>query len=84
MVVVGFTVSVPPVAAKVWVLPSPVMVTVVAFVAATVSVEEPPAAIEVGLAEIVTVGVSVPGCTEPHPASSKSDDKVTVISERIV
>jgi hypothetical protein len=32
------------------------MVTVVAFVAATVNVEEPPAAIDVGLAVMVTVG----------------------------
>jgi hypothetical protein len=55
----------------------------VAFVAATVNVEEAPAAIEVGLAVMVTVGASEPGCTEPHPASSKSDDKVTANIERI-
>jgi hypothetical protein len=65
-------------------LPSdPVTVTVVAFVAATVNVEEAPAAIEVGLAVMVTVGVSEPGPTEPHPATSKSADKVTTNSERI-
>ena len=82
MVVVGFTVSVPPVAVRVWVLPSPVMVTVVAFVAATVKVEDCPAVMEVGLAVIVTVGVSVPGCTEPQPVTSRSDEKVTANSER--
>jgi hypothetical protein len=62
------------------------MVTAVAFVAVTVNVEEPPAAIEAGLAEIDTVGVvvgPVPAPTEPHPASSRSDDKEIAISERI-
>jgi hypothetical protein len=34
------------------------MVTVVAFVAATVNVDEPPAAIDVGLAVMVTVGAA--------------------------
>jgi hypothetical protein len=58
------------------------MVTVVAFVAATVRVDEAPAAIEVGFAVIVTVGVSEPGCTEPQPVTSRSDDKVTANSER--
>jgi hypothetical protein len=36
----------------------PLTVTVVAFVAATVSVEEPPAAMEAGLALMVTVGAA--------------------------
>jgi hypothetical protein len=58
------------------------MVTVVALVAATVSVDDCPAVIEVGLAEMVTVGVSEPGCTEPQPVTSKSDDKVTANNER--
>jgi hypothetical protein len=38
------------------VLTPPVIVTCVAFVAVTVNVEEPPAVIEAGEAEIVTVG----------------------------
>jgi hypothetical protein len=37
-------------------LSDPEIVTVVAFAAATVSVDEPPAVIEAGFAEIVTVG----------------------------
>jgi hypothetical protein len=65
-------------------LPSdPVTVTVVALVAATVNVEDCPAVMEVGLAAMVTVGVSEPGPTEPHPATSKSDDNVTANSESI-
>jgi beta-phosphoglucomutase-like phosphatase (HAD superfamily) len=62
------------------------MVTVVAFVAATVNVEDAPAAIEAGAAEMVTVGVvvgPVPAPTEPQPASNRSDDKEIAISERI-
>ena len=83
MVLAGFTASVPPVTAIVLLLPSePVTVTVVAFVAATVSVDVPPAAIEVGFAVMVTVGVSEPGPTEPQPVTSRSDDKVTANNER--
>jgi hypothetical protein len=41
-----------------------VIVTVVAFVAATVKVEDPPAAIDAGFAEMVTVGAfPVPAVT---------------------
>ena len=62
----------------------PVTVTVVAFVAATVNVEEAPAVIDVGLAVIVTVGAVVsPGPTEPHPASTRSNEKVAASGERI-
>lgn len=54
----GFTCCVPPVFAKGNDEPSvPVITTVVAFVAATVRVEEVPAAIVVGFAVMVTVGV---------------------------
>jgi hypothetical protein len=47
------------------------IVTVSALLAVTVSVEESPAAIDVGLAAIVTVGFDS-GCTpelDPHPAA---------------
>jgi len=61
VVAVGVTVSVPPAAAILLVLPSePITVTLVALVAATVSVEDCPAVIDVGLADIVTVGAAVP------------------------
>jgi hypothetical protein len=57
VVAVGLTACVPPAAARVYELPSlPATVTVVAFAAVTVRVEELPAAIEVGFAEMVTVG----------------------------
>jgi len=53
---VGLTDTVPPVAPKVRLLPLvPLSVTWVAFVAVTVTTEEPPLAIVVGLAVIVTV-----------------------------
>ena len=63
-------------------LPSvPLTVTWVAFVAFTVSVEEPPALMEVGLAMMLTVGAAA-GLLEsldslflelaPHPVSSAS------------
>ena len=54
-----------------------------AFVAATVYVEEAPAAIDVGLAVIVTVGAVDPGPTEPQPASTRSNEKVAASGERI-
>jgi hypothetical protein len=57
----GLTACVPPVPAILYDVPSdPVTVTPVAFVALTVSVEEPPAAIELGLAVNETVGVATP------------------------
>ena len=80
----GVTLSVPPVAAIVLLEPSdPVTVTLVAFVAVTVNVEEAPAAIDVGLAVIVTVGAVDPGPTEPQPASTRSNEKVAASGERI-
>jgi hypothetical protein len=67
-----------------------VTVTAVALVAATVNVEEPPAAIDVGFAAIVTVGavgfcVELPGPTEPHPAASRSREQeiTAAIGDRI-
>jgi hypothetical protein len=53
----GLTVTVPPAAGRLLVLPSdPVTTTVVALVAATVRVEPVPAEMVVGFAAIVTVG----------------------------
>jgi hypothetical protein len=58
------------------------MVTVSASAAATVNVEEAPGAIDAGLAVIVTVGAPVvsPGPTLPHPARSRSREKLTNIA----
>ena len=62
VVFAGFTCCVPPVFAKGNDEPSvPVITTVVALVAATVRVEELPAAIAVGFAVIVTVGAGSTG-----------------------
>jgi hypothetical protein len=67
-------------------LPSePVTVTPVAFVAATVNVDEPPAATVVGLAVMVTVAVVVPVPVEPlpvepHPATSRNGEQIITIA----
>jgi len=59
VVAVGLTDCVPPLAPSVYDEPSlPLIVTCVALVATTFSEEEPPAAIEVGLALMVTVGAA--------------------------
>jgi hypothetical protein len=59
VVAAGVTLCVPPVGLRVYLLPSePVRVTVVAFVATTVRVEEPPAETDAGLAVMVTVGAA--------------------------
>jgi hypothetical protein len=77
---------VPPAAATVLLLPSePVTVTPVAFVAATVNVDEPPAATVVGLAVMVTVAAVVPAAvvpapTEPHPATSRNGEQIIAIA----
>ena len=81
----GVTGHVPPAAARVLLVPSdPEIVTVVALVAATVNVDDAPAAIVVGLAEIVTVGDVVPAPTVPHPAITRSNDTVIARGIRIV
>jgi hypothetical protein len=61
------------------------MVTLVAPVAVTVNVEDCPAVIDAGVAVIVTTGATdvSPGPTEPHPASSRSIEKVIARGERI-
>jgi hypothetical protein len=69
-------------------LPSePVTVTAVALAATTVNVDDWPAAMVLGLADIVTVGpvgVVVPAPTVPHPVMSTSNDTVTARGIRIV
>ena len=73
VVAAGVTACVPPVAAIWYVLPSlPVNVSVVALVAATVSVEEDPALIEAGFALIVTVGAAA----EPFTVNTAVADVV--------
>jgi len=75
VVAVGFTVCVPPAAGRVYELPSePLIVTVLAFVAATVSVADVPAATVVGFDVMVTVGngsVILP-LTPPHPTATSN------------
>ena len=77
---------VPPVGVTVLLLPSePVIVTPVAFVAATVNVDELPAATVVGLAVMVTVGAVLPVPAEPlpaepHPATSRNGEQIITIA----
>jgi hypothetical protein len=77
---------VPPVGITVLLLPSePVTVTPVAFIAATVNVDEPPAATVVGLAVTVTVAAVapaavVPALAEPHPATKRSGEQIITIA----
>lgn len=60
MVEVGLTDTTPPVAETVRLLPLvPLTVTEVAFAACTVTTDEPPGLIEVGLAVMVTVGAEL-------------------------
>jgi len=64
VVAVGLTDCVPPFGCKVYVLPSdPLTVTCVAFAAVTVKMEEPPGAIDAGLALMLTVGGVTAGGT---------------------
>jgi hypothetical protein len=57
VVVAGLTACVPPLAERLYELPSePVTVTLVARVAVMVRMDEPPARMPVGLAEIITFG----------------------------
>ena len=60
VVIGGLTTCVPPVAPSVYELPSePVIVTLEAFVAVAVRVDESPAVIEVGFAVMATVGAGL-------------------------
>jgi hypothetical protein len=53
----------------------------VAFAAVTVKVDEPPAAIEAGLAEMVTVGTGVVPMEllTPHPVKSRGSTRPGII-----
>jgi len=67
-------------------LSDPTMTTLVAFVAATVNVEDWPAVMDAGLALMVTVGADVtgsPGPVLPHPASSRRNEKPIASGERM-
>jgi hypothetical protein len=57
-----------------------VIVTVVAFVAVTVNVDEPPGATVVGLAVIVTVAATVPAPTVPQPVTNRNNEQVMAIA----
>jgi hypothetical protein len=64
VVAVGPTDCVPPLAGKLYVLPSvPVTVTWVAFAAITINTDDAPEAIDVGLAVMLTVGATAGGST---------------------
>lgn len=85
VVAVGLTDCVPPVGWRVYELPSvPVIVTAVALLAVTVSVDELPEVMEVGLAVMLTVGggAELPILpTLAHPvniSSSGRQDNITI------
>jgi hypothetical protein len=85
VVTFGLTVCVPPFGCRVYVLPSfPVTVTWVALLDVTVKVEELPAAIEAGLAEIATVGVPSAPLTfiDPHPLNSRDANRLGIAKYR--
>ena len=86
VVAIGLTACVPPFDCRVYVLPSdPVIVTCVAFVAVTVSMDELPAAIEVGLALMPTigaVGVEPPLKAVPQPVNSRHSERPDIAVAR--
>jgi len=74
----GLTNWLPPLACSVYALPSvPVIFTWVEFAAVTVRVDEAPALIDAGLAEIATVGAVGPALTfePPHPTKNTGSTK---------
>jgi hypothetical protein len=76
VVVVGVTGTVPPSAASVYELPSlPETVTEFAFDAATLSMDVPPLAIAMGVAEMSTIGAGggAPGIEFWQPVTMSSD-----------
>ena len=83
MVAIGLTAWVPPPAVSVYVMPSdPVTVTLVAFVAVTVRVDELPVVIEAGEAEMFTVGPpDVEVVLPPQPAKSSGRKRPGIIQE---
>jgi hypothetical protein len=86
VVAAGLTDVVPPAAARVTLVPVPVTVTEVAFVAVTVKLDEPPAAIEAGLAEMVTVGAGVVPMEllTPHPVKSRGSTRPGIVQRGIL
>ena len=86
VVAVGLTACVPPLACRVYELPSlPATVTWVAFVAVTVNMDELPAAIEAGLAAIATVGGGDVATRLPltHPVNNRGRKSPGIIKKRI-
>ena len=80
MVAAGETVWVPPVDARVKVLPSvPVTVTCAALVAVTVRVVELPEVMEAGFAPMVTVGAEGGGATMPTFAPQPDSTKIKAV-----
>jgi hypothetical protein len=75
---VKVTAWVPPVAASVYVvlLTLLLIITLVAFVAATVRVLPAPLATVVGLAEMVTVGAEAAGAAVPLPHPARAISKI--------
>ena len=85
VVFVGLTACVPPLAGKLYELPSePVTVTALEFVAVTVSIDEAPACTDAGVAEILTVGsgeaVKWPRFS-PHPATTMAKRRQKTLRE---
>jgi hypothetical protein len=83
VVAIGLTVWVPPLGCRAYVMPSdPVTVTLVAFVAVTVRVDELPEVIEEGEAEIPKVGPpDVEVALPPQPANSSGSKRPGIIQE---
>jgi hypothetical protein len=83
VVAIGLTVWVPPLGCRAYVMPSdPVTVTLVAFVAVTVRVDELPVVIEAGEAEMFTVGPpDVEVVLPPQPAKSSGRKRPGIIQE---
>jgi hypothetical protein len=84
VVAIGLTVWVPPLGCRAYVMPSdPVTVTLVAFVAVTVRVDELPEVIEAGEAEMLTVGApdDVEVAFPPQPANSSGSKRPGIIQE---
>jgi hypothetical protein len=84
VVALGLTACVPPVAARVYELPSlPATVTEVAFAAVTVRVEDAPAAIDAGLAVMATVGAVFVGVLTfaEHPVNSSGKRRAGIVQK---
>jgi hypothetical protein len=83
VVAAGLTDCVPPVADREYELPSlPDTVTDVPFAAVTVNIEELPAAIEAGLAVMLTEGAAVTELLKslPHPVNTGRSDNIAIAS----